>query len=154
MPPPNLMFTLFRARNQTVECYIDHYYGRPAIASPAPLLRHAGVHRPHLDAARSTGSPRRARIAGPTAQRLLRPNTKSAQLLPASCRRNLRPRARQRPRHRPRAGGRHHRRLRHTQNRRLQSDDYGAQLIPWPPKPSRLRKVKPNGAKKPMCIAA
>lgn len=91
MPPPNLMFTLFRARNQTVECYIDHYYGRPAIASPAPLLRHAGVHRPHLDAARSTGSPRRARIAGPTAQRLLRSNTKSAQLLPASCRRNLRP---------------------------------------------------------------
>ena len=36
------MFALFRVRNQTVECYIDHYYGRPAIASPAPPLRHAG----------------------------------------------------------------------------------------------------------------
>ena len=62
------MFTLFRVRNQTVECYIDHYYGHPAIASPAP--RGAAslayrVHPAHCNAARSI-SPRRVHLAGPT----------------------------------------------------------------------------------------
>jgi len=79
------MFVLFRARNQTVECYIDHYYGRPAIASASPrgtaslAYRVRCAHRGATAQIRPTTtrfllptSPRRVRLAGPTAQQLLR----------------------------------------------------------------------------------
>ncbi|EEG27635.1 hypothetical protein [Corynebacterium matruchotii] len=59
-------------------------------------VRHRCCGTPGSTALTSTQLDPPVRRAGPasqapTAQRLLRSNTKSAQLLPASCRRNLRP---------------------------------------------------------------